>query len=126
MLQEVVGGVRYGPLFQQLQGANNDDVNRSRARIALQILAEKRERLRIPVLVIGFKVSDPAKIAAQLKRLDPLLADALKDTPLKGRSERIKIESDEFPHLEARWFADSLGQPAARICSRISRGSMLR
>jgi len=97
LLQELAGGARYGPAFQQLlgQGAGGDPT-RARARIILQSLSEKPERVRIPDLVIGFKVSDPAKVNAQLKRLDPLVADALKDSPLKGRSKRVKIGDDEF------------------------------
>ena len=50
----------------------------------------------MPDMVIGLKVSEPAKVTAQLKRLDTLLADALKETPLKGASSRIKVGGDEF------------------------------
>ncbi|MDB5312575.1 MAG: hypothetical protein JWO38_6777 [Gemmataceae bacterium] len=96
LFQELAGGARYGPAFQKLLGDNPDDPTRTRVRIVLQSLAEKPERLKVPDLVIGFKVSDPAKVSAQLKRIDPLLADALKDTPLKGRSERVKVDGDEF------------------------------
>ena len=97
LFQELGGGIRYGPALQKLlDGGNDDNADRIRVRIALQTLAEKPDRVRIPDLVVGFKVSEPVKVAAQLKRLDPLLADALKDTPFKGRSERIKVGGDEF------------------------------
>ncbi len=94
--QEMIGVGRFGPGLQKLLGGKEDDKNRARIRLMLQSLVDERLRLRIPELVIGFKVSEPAKIAAQLKRLDPLLADALKETPLKGRSERVKVGDDEF------------------------------
>ena len=59
-------------------------------------LAKQPERIQMPDMVIGLKVSEPAKVTAQLKRLDTLLADALKETPLKGASSRIKVGGDEF------------------------------
>lgn len=97
LFQELVGGARYGPAFQQLlnQGGGGDPT-RERARIVLLSLSEKPERVRLPDMVLGFKVSDPAKVSAQLKRIDPLLNDALKDSPLKGRVKRVKIGDDEF------------------------------
>lgn len=97
LLQEMAGGMRFGPAFQQLLNPNAAaDPNRLRVRSILLVLSEKPERARVPDLVFGFKVSDPKKAADQLKRLDPLLADALKETPLKGRSERAKVGGDEF------------------------------
>jgi hypothetical protein len=96
LFQELAGTARFGPAFLQGLGQNPGDPTRARARLLLQSLAEKPERVRIPDLIIGFKVSEPTKVTAQLKRIDPLLADALKDTPLKGRSKRVKIGDDEF------------------------------
>jgi len=100
LLQELVGGARYGPAFQQLLGANPGDMNTARLRILLQMLNEKPERARIPDMVVGFKVSDSNAVKAQLKRLDPVIASALADTPLKGRSKRVKVDGDEFLVLE--------------------------
>ncbi|QJW99883.1 hypothetical protein [Frigoriglobus tundricola] len=98
--QELLGGARYGPAFQKLLGGDVDDPNLARIRIVLKSLSEKPERLRIPDLLIGFKVSDAAKVKAQLKRLDPIVTAALADTPLKGRSKRAKVDEDEFLVLE--------------------------
>jgi len=96
LFQEVYGIAQYAPAFQLLAGGDKEKAERARMRAVLLALSEKPERLRIPDMVIGFKVSDPAKVAAQLKRLDALVADALKETPLKGRSERVKVGDDEF------------------------------
>jgi len=100
LLQELIGGVRYGPAFQKLLGADPGDMNTARLRILMQMLNEKPERARIPNMVLGFKVSDPNAVKGQLKRLDPVIAGALADTPLKGRSKRVKIDGDEFLVLE--------------------------
>lgn len=98
LAQELLGSARFGPVLQQIFQGKLDqaDQQRTRVRMVLQTLLEKPARLKIPDLVIGMKVSDPKKVNEQLKRLDSLLADALKDTPLKGRSERAKIGGDEF------------------------------
>ncbi len=97
--QELAGGARYGPALQKLLGQGGDP-NTARIRIVLQGLAERPERVRVPELLIGFKVSDAAKVKTQLKRLDPLVAGALADTPLKGRSKRATVDGDEFLVLE--------------------------
>jgi hypothetical protein len=97
LFQELLGGARYGPAFKQLLGQGNlGDPNRERIRSILESLSQKPERIRIPDIVIGFKVSEPAKVNAQLKRLDPLVRDALKDSPLKDRVKRVKVDDDEF------------------------------
>ncbi|CAN5621898.1 hypothetical protein BH11PLA2_BH11PLA2_53280 [soil metagenome] len=99
LLQELIGVARYGPALQQLQGGNAD--TRARARMLLLMLAEKPERLKMPDFMFGFKVSEPTKVAIQLKRLDPLIAEALKDpqikdTPFKDCIKRVKVGDDEF------------------------------
>jgi hypothetical protein len=100
LFQELLGGARYGPAFQKLLGGNAGDPNTVRLRILLQMLNEKPERASIPNMVLGFKVSDSNAVKAQLKRLDPVVAGALADTSLKGRSKRVKVDGDEFLVLD--------------------------
>ena len=100
LVQEVMGAARFGPAFERLAGGVGGPPGKAQARAALLALAEKPERIKVPELVVGFKVSDPAKVAAQLKRLDPVVADALKGTPIAGRSKRVKVGGDEFLALE--------------------------
>ena len=100
VFMELIGTARYGVKLQKLLGQGDADPERTRIRLVLQSLATNPQRLRIPELLIGFKLTDGAKAAAQLKRLDPLLATALALTPLKGRSKRVKVGDDEFLALE--------------------------
>lgn len=99
LLMEVAGGARYGPVLPKIAG-QEADLDKARVRIALQALAEKPARLRAPDLVLGFKVTDPKKVADQLRRLDPLVTDALKGSPLAGRLNRTKVGGDDFLVLE--------------------------
>jgi hypothetical protein len=100
LVRELVGGTWTGPGVAQLKGQDPEAIARDRVRAVLKALAEKPDRLRVPAVVVGFKVSEPAKVTAQLKRLDPLLALALAGTPLKGRSKRVTVDGDEFLVLE--------------------------
>lgn len=100
LLMETAGGAKYGPVLQKFLGQDVGDLDRARVRLGLQALAEKPERLRVPDLIVGFQVAEPKKVADQLRRLDPLLADALKGTPLAGRSKRAKVGGDDFLVLE--------------------------
>jgi hypothetical protein len=94
LLQDLIGVAQFGPAFAQLQGGNAGI--EERAHMLLSVLAEKPDRVRGPDVMIGFKVSDPVAVTAQLKRLDPVLKDLLKDSPLQDRIERVKIDEDDF------------------------------
>lgn len=94
LFRDVVGSA--GPSATLLQGPNPADADRVRARFVLGALTESADRIKGPDLVIGFKLTEPDKVAAQLQRLDPLVADALKETPLAGRSKRVKVGDDSF------------------------------
>lgn len=95
LLQEMNGAARFGGAFAQAFGGPGEKGN-AQARAALQALAENPDRLKVPELVVGFKVSDPAKVAAQLKRLDPVVAGALEGGLLDGRSKRVTVGGDDF------------------------------
>jgi hypothetical protein len=94
LLGETANSARFANLLGKLQGERDDSLAQLRA--MMRGLTEQRQRIRIPDMVFGFKVSDPAKVTAQLKRLDKILADALNDTALKGASSRTKVGEDEF------------------------------
>ena len=100
LMQEVGGSMRYGPKIEAIAGGNPQDQVNDQAYYALAALADDPARIKMPEIVLGFKVTDPDKVTAQLRRLDPLLTDALKETPLAGRVKRIKIGGDDFLTLE--------------------------
>jgi len=98
----VYGGAAWNDLITALLKANNtrtlapaeallsgNDPNKAQVRALLESLQKNREQLRVPDLVIGFKVSDPKKSEAQLKRLEKLAEAMLPMVPpLKGRFKR--------------------------------------
>jgi hypothetical protein len=86
LLQELSGTMRFGGAFQQLQGGNRNDP-KAGIRMLLKLLAEKPERIRIPDFTVGYKVTDAAEFGKQIARLEGILNDLLKETPLKGKLE---------------------------------------
>jgi hypothetical protein len=100
LVMEMIGSARYGPILQQALGNPNLDMDKARIRSILQAINEKPERLKLPDMLIGLKVSDPEKVAAQLKRLDDILPVILKGGPLEGRVEKTKLGGDDFQVLK--------------------------
>src|SRR5262245_53235249 len=70
LLAQVQGSMQFGRLTQLGKGR----VDQSQAQIAslLETLKENLELIKIPDLIIGFKVSDAKKVEGQLKRLQAL------------------------------------------------------
>jgi len=95
-------GEFYGNSFTQgitegIKNANNPEAaQKAQARRVLTMFNEKPERLKLPDILIGLKVSEPDKVAAQIKRLDGILPMLTKGTPVEGRIETAKIGGDEF------------------------------
>lgn len=97
LLGEVYGGAYYGPQLAKLlgedAGTNPDTI---RIRIALETLAQNIDRLKMPELVLGFRLSKPDRAGNQLTRLEKLLKRNLEKTPLKGQLRRSKVGESSF------------------------------
>ncbi|HEY2251947.1 MAG TPA: hypothetical protein VGH74_12835, partial [Planctomycetaceae bacterium] len=59
------------------------------------------EKLPVPAIVVGFKLSDPAPAKAQVARLEKVLRAALEDVPAVAKGlRREKMGSDEYLTLK--------------------------
>ena len=96
LIQEVIGSLQYGPRLAKVLGDSEAGELRSRIRFVLATLAENPNRLTLPSMVLALKLSKPEQVAQQLRRLDPVLEAALKETALAGRSRRVTIAGDSF------------------------------
>lgn len=94
LAQEVSHAQTVEPLRAMLEGGNPDKAQKRGIVLALQA---KRSLLKIPELVIGAKVKDPKKAAAQVTRLEKILG-GLEEVvaPLKGRLKRQKVGGGDF------------------------------
>jgi hypothetical protein len=95
---QAVSGMRYGPALLKLTGdAGQLDDNQLRLLSLFRILAENPNLLKIPELVIGFKLRDTERANAQLQRLETVLKGLVEQMPqLKGRLQSAKVAGRSF------------------------------
>jgi hypothetical protein len=94
LLGQINNAQRFGSLGAAFTG---DDPSRSQIRAALHILQQNRSKLKVPDLVLGFKLTNTKRAHAQVKRLEKLLTGAGEDVPLlKGKVHRTKVGDGSF------------------------------
>ncbi len=97
VMQDVVGAARFGPLFAMLTGqGRNMDQTGLRVRLVLDTLKEHAKDLKVPTLVIGFKLSKKERAQAQIKRLENLL----KQSEFRKHVTREKVAGGNFLTLK--------------------------
>jgi hypothetical protein len=93
LMAELNTAARFGSLFAQLGGKGPE----AQGHVFLEALAHSQELIRIPDLVIGFRLRNKEPAQAQLKRLETYLKDQEKDNRLfKGRIRRSKLAGGDF------------------------------
>lgn len=101
-LIEVAGQINsamtFGPLMGQFPGqGRGKDPGEMQAKAILRALADNSQLIRIPDLVLGFKVSKAEPAEKQLKRLEALLKQATANEPMmKGRIKTEQIGGHPF------------------------------
>jgi len=91
---EVNNAQQFGPLEALLGGGNPD---KAMPRSMLRALDKNRKMLKVPELVLGFKVSDTKKAQAQLDKLQKILAMVLKDNELlKDKFKVTRVAGSSF------------------------------
>jgi hypothetical protein len=89
LLQRLNSAQRFAPFQAMLAGG---DPSKAQARAMLHALNATSDKLRIPELVIGFKLSNTSPATSQMKRLEEHLTKLIAGTPeLKGRLKRTQV-----------------------------------
>jgi hypothetical protein len=97
LLAEVQVANSYGPLFMLLSGQGGLESNKRQLVPILQALSNNLNLLKVPDLVLGFKLSDTKRAEAQLKRLEKHVADhASQLPPLKEGFKREQLAGGSF------------------------------
>jgi hypothetical protein len=111
------GGKNWGDFIQVMLQVNNaqswaplqaltsgGDPQKAQIRGMLLALQQNKERLKVPEIVIGFKVKETKKVEDQIKRLEKLAGAAMENAPppIKGKVklERVKIGDTSFLSLQ--------------------------
>jgi hypothetical protein len=97
LLADAYRTVQLAPL-QKLTDPNNQlDEQQMQLRAFLTALSKHQDAIKVPDLIFGFKITDPKRADAQLKRLEGLLQAAVLFAPqLKDRVKREKVAGAEF------------------------------
>jgi hypothetical protein len=102
LLGELYGAYQFAPLMALLSGrAPQEAINpQTRLRLVLQTLAENTDHLKVPDIVLGFKLRETKEAKAQLQRLDQLVKDFLRRQPrFKGHWTKVKMAGGEYYRL---------------------------
>ncbi|MCX7425860.1 MAG: hypothetical protein NTW96_09620 [Planctomycetia bacterium] len=98
LLQEVGGAMRYGPALVELSGRkkdlSKDDVQ---AMILLGALSHNVDAVKVPGMVLGFKLEDKSRAVLNLGKLELIAGFALKQNPRFAEClKRTKIGGSEY------------------------------
>ncbi|MDZ7617113.1 MAG: hypothetical protein U1E05_08925, partial [Patescibacteria group bacterium] len=98
LLQQINGAMRYGPMVLQLSGETGAfDENELQGVLLLAVLADNVDLIRVPELVIGFRIKSTDTAAAQLDRIEKLVRDALEEAPeLTVEAGRETVAGTEY------------------------------
>ncbi len=92
------GSLQFGPLAGLIGGeAGRFSTREMQVRALLHALNENSKLIRVPDMVIGFRMTKREAVETQLKRLDEVVKE-LESTvpPFKGRFKRDKLAGSEF------------------------------
>jgi hypothetical protein len=98
LAMELLGAARFGPALLQLTGqARGLDPAKIQGATVLNTLSENLNRIKIPELIIGFKVTDASRAEAQLTRLEKFAQGLVQsNAQLQGRLKRHKVAGGDF------------------------------
>jgi hypothetical protein len=83
-----LNGARYAQLFAMAQGQNPQN---AQLKAIAHTVAQAGDKLQVPEIVLGFRITKAEAASNQIKRLESHLLAAFEKTPLKGRVQRAKI-----------------------------------
>ncbi len=98
LAQEVVNTVRYTPTLMEMTGESDPaDRQKVRLRLLLEALAEDPARIKIPNLVLGFRIADQARAKEQLAQIEQIIRQGVESQPLlNNRLKHTKVGKHEF------------------------------
>jgi hypothetical protein len=98
LLQGAANSARFGPALAKLSGeGKNVDPGKLRVAAMISALAENTSLIKVPEMMVGFKVKNTALAKEQLARLDKLVSQALDEEPeLKQRWKKTAVAGHQY------------------------------
>ncbi len=90
------GSMNLNSAFLQMSGQAGSS-GQAQLRAVLGVLADNKDLIKVPDLVIGFRITNAERAQGQLKRLETFLKGALEHHPrFRGRLHREKVAGGSF------------------------------
>ncbi|MBN2292638.1 MAG: hypothetical protein JXM70_09445 [Pirellulales bacterium] len=98
LLQQLNNINRFAPLMAHLEAKDGDvDEQKVRAKMILSVLGGNLEKVKVPGIILGFKLKDTQRAAEQMGKLDVIGSVILSQQPgLAEAYKRVKIGEDDF------------------------------
>ena len=89
---------QYGTMMAALKPENRGkDPTELQIKVMLKTITENMDQIKIPDVVIGFRLSDTDRAEAQIKRLEGLIKGPIAQNPqTKGRLKRVSLGGKDF------------------------------
>ncbi len=98
LFQGLLGSAQYGPAMMQLgNAAEGMPIGDQQAMLLFTTLADNLDRLKVPGVTVGFKLTDKRRAADLLDQLYEIASAALEEEPkLSGRLKRQTVDGHEY------------------------------
>lgn len=99
LMQEVATAMRYGPLMLAISGQMKHlDEDQVQAMLLMAVLAENVDRVKVPGMVLGFKVKNANRAVMHLGKLEAILGFALasQDPKLAEALTHAKVGDNDY------------------------------
>jgi len=104
LMQQIAGAMRYGPAVLQLSGAAPGyDEDELQGMLLLTVLHEELDLIKVPAMVMGFRIHDAETANEQIDRLEGLVKGLLEQNDdVKVTLGREDVDGQSFLTLRAR------------------------
>jgi hypothetical protein len=90
-----INTAQYSGPIQAIIAGKPQETNMYQGRAMLDAVNSSADKLAIPEMVLGFKLSDGGPANEQITRLEAALKHATENSPLKGRVKRVRVGDTE-------------------------------
>ena len=102
LLQQIMGAGQLGPLMAAADPSQGMDMapDQVQAAMLMGVMSENLDLIKVPNLIIGFKLKDTDRAAAQLEQLHAMATIVLGSNPqLQGRYKMTDVDGHQFMTL---------------------------
>ncbi|MBN1910553.1 MAG: hypothetical protein JW818_12485 [Pirellulales bacterium] len=97
LVMKISSAMRWGPMVVQLRGGGYGDEEEIQAMLTMAVLGENIDSLKVPGMVVGFKLKDTGRATLNLGKLEMIAGIGLVQVPeLANALKRTKVAGHEY------------------------------